>query len=340
MLTLDRATGEIADRNFLDLPGLLQPGDVLVLNDSRVIPARLYARREGLRTQANSPDPSGKVEVLLTEQRSATDWRALVKPARKAPLGECLHFDLPAPSSQDREDRPLLSAEIIEVGDFGERTLRFAPVTNFFSRLERLGHIPLPPYLHRPDTAEDRDRYQTVYAGKDKHGSAAAPTAGLHFTRRILERLRAKGVAIHYVTLHVGLGTFQPVRGREVEAIRLHHEHYTLPADTAAALNVARAEGRRIIAAGTTTVRTLEHCAVMAQGQDLQPHSGSTSIFISPGHNFQLVDAMLTNFHLPESTLLMLVCAFAGTSPVLRAYRHAVQQQYRFFSFGDCMFLS
>ncbi len=346
MLTVDRATGALADRRFVDLPSLLGPGDLLVLNNSRVIPARLYARRAGLRTQQNSPAPSGMVEVLLTQQLNVTDWRALVKPGRKIQPGEHLHFDAPSGTA------PLLSAQVLEAGEFGERTLRFSPANGFFDALEQLGHIPLPPYLHRPDTPADRARYQTVYAGTDTHGSAAAPTAGLHFTPQILEAIKDRDVEVAHVTLHVGLGTFQPVRVEHLADIRLHAEHYSLPPATADALNRARRDGRRIVATGTTTVRTLEHCAAQANAdatrptiagtnqRELQPHIGQTSIFLQPGHHFRLVDALLTNFHLPQSTLLMLVCAFAGTNSVLHAYHHAVAERYRFFSYGDCMFLA
>ncbi len=369
MLTVDRPTGALADRRFLDLPCLLRPGDLLVLNNSRVIPARLFARRTGLRTQSNSPAPTGLVEVLLTRQRSATDWHALVKPGRKVQIGEVLTFVEQSPASITKQassvgventslqdanhersnsapqvvkptDAEPLTATVLETGDHGERTLRFHFSGDFFAALDRLGHIPLPPYLHRADTPADRARYQTVYAGETTHGSAAAPTAGLHFTPAVLEEIRANGVEIAHVTLHVGLGTFQPVRVQDLADIRLHAETYTLPADTAAAINRARSEGRRIVAAGTTTVRTLEHCARMSAGAPLHPHTGQTSIFLSPGHQFQLVDALLTNFHLPQSTLLMLVCAFAGTEHVLTAYKHAVAQGYRFFSYGDCMFLA
>ena len=342
MLTLDRATGALHDRTFRDLPSLLRPGDLLVLNDSRVIPARLFAVRSGQRTQKGSPRPSGKVEVLLTQQVGPDEWRALVKPARKVLPGEVLEFHSSSTESSQsqRSNEPLLSAEVLSSGEFGERLLRFSPCSDFFGTLERLGHIPLPPYLHRPDTPEDRARYQTVYAGAAAHGSAAAPTAGLHFTPAVLAQIQQRGVQIASVTLHVGLGTFQPVHVRRLDEIRLHEEHYTLPAETASALNAARQGGRRIVAAGTTTVRTLEHCAREARGEPVKPHRGSTSIFLSPGHRFEYVDALLTNFHLPQSTLLMLVCAFAGTDAVLRAYGHAVQQRYRFFSYGDCMFLS
>jgi S-adenosylmethionine:tRNA ribosyltransferase-isomerase len=324
MLALDRGTGEYADRMFRDFPELLQEGDLLVLNDSRVIPARLFAHRAGLHTQAGH-HTSGRVQILLTEQVSEWEWLVLARPGRKALVGEVLTFGDGA-----------LRAEIAAHGEFGERTVRFEPVADFFGEIEKLGHIPLPPYIHRADVDRDRERYQTVYA--KPRGSVAAPTAGLHFTPEILDRIRARGVRIAYVTLHVGLGTFQPVRVAHVEDIHLHTERYTLPETTAVELNAARCEGRRVVAAGTTTVRTLEHCALA--GGDFVPHSGSTSIFISPGFEFRVVNALLTNFHLPQSTLLMLVSAFGGREHVLNAYRHAVAERYRFFSYGDCMFLS
>ncbi len=327
MMTVDRATGALGDRHFRDLPALLRPDDLLILNDSRVIPARLFARRGGLRTQSNSPAPSGHVEVLLTQPLGNGRWRALVKPGRKVPVGERLIFG-----------KDELLAEVVEAGEFGERTLQFAATGDFFAALDRLGHIPLPPYIHRDeDEAEDRDRYQTVYAGANAHGSAAAPTAGLHFTPEVLEQIAERGVEVQRVTLHVGLGTFQPVREEELAKIRLHEEHYTLPAATAEAILRAKRDGRRIVAVGTTTTRTLEHVAAVGR---IEPHSGGTSIFLQPGHRFQLVDALLTNFHLPKSTLLMLVSAFASRETVLNAYQHAVEERYRFFSYGDCMFLS
>jgi S-adenosylmethionine:tRNA ribosyltransferase-isomerase len=324
MLTLDRGTGDWKDRMFHDFPDLLQEGDLLVLNDSRVIPARLFAHRAGLHTQPGH-HTSGRIQVLLTEQLSEWEWRVLARPGRKALTGEVLTFGDSA-----------LRAEIIAHGEFGERTLRFEPIADFFAEVEKLGHIPLPTYIHRADADTDRDRYQTVYARQ--RGSVAAPTAGLHFTPEILDRIRARGVSIAWVTLHVGLGTFQPVRVDRTEDIHLHAERYTLPETTAAELNAAIRDGRRIVAAGTTTVRTLEHCA--QQGTEFTPHSGSTSIFISPGFEFRVVQALLTNFHLPQSTLLMLVSAFGGREHVLNAYRHAVAERYRFFSYGDCMFLS
>jgi S-adenosylmethionine:tRNA ribosyltransferase-isomerase len=335
MLVVDRTTQTYTDNFFGNLPNLLQPNDLLILNDSRVIPARLYATRAGLHTQPNSPDPTGRIEVLLTQQLAEGEWSALVRPGRKVQPGERLLFHAPD------DPTPLLEAEIVTAGDFGERTLRFSPTPDFQAILNKIGHMPLPPYIHRDDSAEDRDRYQTVYS--QQPGSAAAPTAGLHFTPEILGQLRKNGVKIEAITLHVGLGTFQPVRAENVEDIRLHAEHYTLPEATATAINTALEAGNRIIAAGTTTTRTLEHCAANAVGGRLVPHSGQTSIFIRPGHEFQIVSGLLTNFHLPQSTLLMLVSAFAGRElgreKVLAAYAHAVQQSYRFFSYGDCMLL-
>ena len=322
MLQLDRATGARRDGWFREFPELLRAGDVLVLNDSRVIPARLLGQK------AASP---GKIEALLTQQMSEWEWTALVRQGRKVQIGDTLVF-------KSRDEATSLEADVVEHGEFGERRLRFHPVPDFFARLDKIGHMPLPPYIHRPDDSGDRQRYQTVYA--QQPGSAAAPTAGLHFTPEVLERIRARGVIVCFVTLHVGLGTFQPIRVERVEDIHLHEEHYSLPESTAAALNSALAEGRRVVAAGTTTVRTLEHCAVLANGGPLAGHSGATSIFISTGYQFRVISGLLTNFHLPQSSLLMLVSAFAGRDNVLAAYRHAVEERYRFFSYGDCMFLA
>jgi S-adenosylmethionine:tRNA ribosyltransferase-isomerase len=350
MLVLDRASGTLTDANFQQLPEILRPGDLLILNDSRVLAARLYATRAGLTTQAGSPQPTGTIEVLLVEQLDVSDpaenlWRALVKPARKVLPGETLHFN-------DSAGTRILSAEVIVTGEFGERTLRFAPCDDFYDSIGRIGHLPLPPYIHRdqaaePDTPEDRERYQTVYS--DRPGSAAAPTAGLHFTPEILAALQFRGVEVQHLTLHVGLGTFQPVRVERLADIRLHAERYTLPAATADALNRARAEHRRIIAVGTTTTRTLEHIALQIEpgNHPFSPHSGSTSIFLAPGHRFRIVGGLLTNFHLPASTLLMLVSAFAapadspdaGRQTILAAYAHAIHHGYRFYSYGDCMLL-
>lgn len=318
MLALSRATGAWSDTLFANLPDLLDPGDLLVLNQSRVIPARLFAIAAGTRT-----------EVLLTEQTGEWEWKALGRPARKLYPGQKLAFR----SAEGAE----LEAEVIAKGPFGERTLRFTEDGDFFGKLDEIGHVPLPPYIKRADRNDDRERYQTVYA--TQRGSVAAPTAGLHFTEDILDRIRGRGVETVYLTLHVGLGTFEPVRVGDVESIHLHSERYVLPESTASAINRARREGRRVIAVGTTTVRVLEHCAHSGQSGELGSSAGRTTLFISPGFDFRVVQGLLTNFHLPQSTLLMLVAAFAGREPVLAAYRHAVEAKYRFFSYGDCMLI-
>jgi S-adenosylmethionine:tRNA ribosyltransferase-isomerase len=368
MLVMNRATDALRDASFTDLPSLLNPGDLLVLNDTRVIPARLYAHRTIVREREK---PSGRVEVMLTEpvksekpcapsiprsgvptDRSSSVgwssaewvgnhesqpvsgenlWRALVHPGKKVRVGEILVFPSP-------DGTIALEAEVLERNYFGSRLLRFNPVDDFYAVLDRIGHTPLPPYIRRDDAAADRERYQTVYSRE--RGSVAAPTAGLHFTPQILDALAARGVEIARITLHVGLGTFAPLRVDNLSEVRLHRERYTLSASAADAVNHAAAEGRRIVAVGTTVVRTLEHCAQQSMGCPLQEHSGETEIFISPGFQFRLVSALLTNFHLPQSSLLMLVSAFAGREPVLAAYRYAVQNKYRFFSYGDCMFIA
>jgi S-adenosylmethionine:tRNA ribosyltransferase-isomerase len=339
LLHLERQSGALADRTFRDLPGLLRPGDLVVFNNTRVFPARLYGRRSGARAQPVSPrNPAareflqGRAEVLLTRQISADarQWQALVRPGRKIGVGERLHFG-----------EGELEAEVTARGEFGERTLRFSlpgagagDAEVFFAALERLGHAPLPPYIDRPDRPADRERYQTVYARE--RGSVAAPTAGLHFTPEILEALRARGVETTEVTLHVGLGTFQPVHVERVEDHRLHGESYRISQPAAQQIEAARRESRRIVAVGTTAVRTLEHAA---QAGDVRAGSGEAGLFIYPGYHFRVVGALLTNFHLPRSTLLMLVCAFGGRERVLAAYRHAVAARYRFYSYGDCMLL-
>ena len=331
MLVLNRLAGAVRHSVFAEFPSLLQAGDVLVLNDSRVIPARLFARRT-LRREREKP--TGRIEVMLTEPVGKHRWRALVRPGRKVAIGERLVF--PAPDGSIA-----LEAEVLERGEYGERLLKFAPVANFFGALDRIGHTPLPPYIHRDDADADRERYQTVYARE--RGSVAAPTAGLHFTAEILDAIAQRGAEIARVTLHVGLGTFAPLRVERVAEVRLHKEHYTLSAEAADALNRARRENRRIVAVGTTVVRTLEACARRggdAKTGELEAHSGSTEIFISPGFEFRVASALLTNFHLPQSSLLMLVGAFAGRERVLEAYRHAVEERYRFFSYGDCMFIA
>jgi len=314
-------TGPLEGCNFLDFPDILRADDLVVFNNSRVFPARLFGRREG---------HGGQIEVLLTKRKSVepNEWECLVRPGRKVGIGERLVFGDAAIGAQ-------LWAEVVSRGEFGERGIRFEPSTDFFAAVERLGHVPLPPYIAREDEEGDRDRYQTVYASA--RGSVAAPTAGLHFTPEILARLAERGIETAHVTLHVGLGTFQPVRVETVEEHRLHGEQYEISEEMAAKINGALAAGRRIVAVGTTTVRTLEFAALQSRAKRVEAGSGEANLFIYPGFDFRVVGAVLTNFHLPESTLLMMVCAFGGRKNILRAYQHAVENRYRFYSYGDCM---
>ena len=361
LLHVQRDSGRFQDARFADFPGLLRADDLLVLNNSRVFPARLFGRRAGLQAQSVSPrNPAardflhGRVEVLLTRQLGPLEWQALVRPGRKIGVGEKIYFESsdagatsgPAPATLPT--RAELTAEVIARGDFGERTLRFAPVPDFFALLEKLGHVPLPPYIGRSnplggrctkDRAEDRERYQTVYARPDARGSVAAPTAGLHFTPEVLGQIRHKGIEVAEITLHVGLGTFQPVHVENIEEHKMHRESFHISETVAAQINRALQQRRRIVAVGTTTVRTLEYAAAQNALGQISPGSGEAEIFIYPGFQFRVIGAILTNFHLPKSTLLMLVSAFAGRENVLRAYAHAVKEKYRFFSYGDCMFV-
>jgi S-adenosylmethionine:tRNA ribosyltransferase-isomerase len=341
MMHLHRGSDLLEDRTFRDFPSLLRPDDLLVFNNTKVLPARLYGHRSGSRAQLLSTDnPAakqflrGRVEVLLAKQLSESpmEWEALVHPGRKLGIGERLYF-----GKEATEESHELAAEIVGRGTFGERQLRFDPADDFFGVVNRIGHIPLPPYIDRPDTQEDREQYQTVYA--KVLGSVAAPTAGLHFTPEILERIRQRGVETSELTLHVGLGTFQPVRAQLVEEHKLHSEWFEISQDAATRIQRAREAGRRIIAVGTTTVRTLEFAVRQSADRRITPLRGEDDIFIYPGFEFQVVGAMLTNFHLPQSTLLMLVSAFAGREGVLQAYERAVRERYRFYSYGDCMFV-
>jgi S-adenosylmethionine:tRNA ribosyltransferase-isomerase len=336
LLHLKRDQQDLDDRQFRDFPDLLRPDDLVIFNNTRVFPARLYGRRSGTKAQPLSPrNPasreflSGTIEVLLTRQVSEdpNDWECLVRPGRKIGVGEHLFFG-------DNHD---LQGEIIARGSFGERRIRFVSVPDFHAVVERIGHVPLPPYINRQDQPLDHERYQTVYA-REK-GSVAAPTAGLHFTPEILARIKARGVETAEVTLHVGLGTFQPVREECAEDHKLHREAYLISPEAAAAINRAMDTGRRIVAVGTTTVRTLEYSAGRSTTRRPQAERGEADIFIYPGYEFRVVGALLTNFHLPQSTLLMLVSAFAGKDKLLEAYRHAVREHYRFYSYGDCMFV-
>ena len=313
LLCLDRATGETEHRHFYDLPELLREGDCLVLNDSRVLPARLIGHRV----------PGGGVcEILLLTQREEDLWECLVRPGKKLRPGAKVSFG----------DGTLTAVVEAEVSD-GNRLVRFSYEGIFMEVLEALGEMPLPPYIKEKLT--DRERYQTVYSKEP--GSAAAPTAGLHFTQALLEQIRAKGVKICYVTLHVGLGTFRPVKEENILDHEMHSEFCIIPEETARLVNETKRAGGRVIAVGTTSCRTLESFA--AENGTLRPCSGWTDIFIYPGYRFRCIDALITNFHLPESTLIMLVSALAGRETILRVYREAVDLRYRFFSFGDAMFI-
>jgi S-adenosylmethionine:tRNA ribosyltransferase-isomerase len=324
MLVVHRAEGRWEDRSFRDLPEFLTPGDCLVLNDSRVFPARLFGHRAGVHSLPvgkNNPKRneflSGAVEVFLLRSVSTDgrDWQALVRPGRKMRTGERIAF----PEG--------LEGEIIARGEFGERTVRFHGADDLYAAFDRIGHVPLPPYIKRDDSPEDRERYQTVFA-REK-GSVAAPTAGLHFTPEVLARCRAAGAELAYVTLHVGLGTFQPLHQEVVEQVKLHTEHFRIAPENAARIAAAR----RVVAVGTTSVRTLE---TAARDGALE---GETDIFLYPGIPFRRTGAMLTNFHLPRTSLLVLAAAFAGRDLILDAYRHAVEARYRFYSYGDCMLI-
>jgi len=342
LLHLRRDSGTYKDRMFMDFPGLLRSGDLLVLNNSRVFPARLLGHRSGLRAQpVSSRNPAardflqGRVEVLLArrlpsrESKAPLEWEALVRPGRKIGVGEKIWFG----------EKHELQAEVTARGDYGERTLRFQAVPDFFALVEKLGHVPLPPYIAREDRSQDRERYQTVYARTEATGSVAAPTAGLHFTPEVLALIRERGVEVAEITLHVGLGTFQPLHVARVEEHRMHSENFSISEAAATQINRALEEGRRVVTVGTTTVRTLEYEAGRHGDGRIRPGSGEANIFIYPGFEFRVVGGLLTNFHLPQSTLLMLVSAFAGRENVLRAYEHAVRERYRFFSYGDCMFV-
>ncbi len=304
MLVVDRAAGTYRDHQFRDLPQFISAGDCLVLNDTRVFPSRLLGHR---------PGTTGNIEIFLTKTLTpdCSTWNALVKPGRKMGVGERVVIS------------DELHAEVLERGEFGERTVRLEAKGDLFEVLERVGHVPLPPYIRRADTSDDRERYQTVFARE--RGSVAAPTAGLHFTPEILEQCRKAGADVAHVTLHVGLGTFQPLRTDVIEEVKLHHEAISVPDATIRAMDAAK----RVVAVGTTSVRAIES----------PPGVAETDIFISPGFEFKRTGAMVTNFHLPKSSLLVLVCAFAGTELALAAYRHAVEEKYRFFSYGDCMLI-
>ena len=314
LMCLDRKTGEVFHHHFHDLTKLLQKGDLLVVNDSRVLPARLYGVKE---------DTGAKMEFLLLEQKEQNRWEVMVKPGRRAKVGSRFVFG-----------DGLLKATVLEVVEGGNRLVEFECEENIFTVLDQIGQMPLPPYI--TEKLQDKERYQTVYS--HEVGSAAAPTAGLHFTKELMQKLEEMGVKIAKVTLHVGLGTFRPVKEENILEHKMHSEHYYLPKETADLINGTKKAGGRVIAVGTTSCRTLESVATFCG--EIREAEGWTNIFIYPSYEFKVLDGLITNFHLPESTLIMLVSAFAGYENVMNAYRIAVEEKYRFFSFGDAMLIT
>lgn len=314
LLVLGRESGNIEHKHFYDIIDYLNPGDLLVCNDSRVLPARIFGIKD---------ETGARVEFLLLKQISGNRWETLCKPGKKAREGAKFSFG-----------NGIMSATVEKVNDDGNRIVSFECDDNFFAVLDKIGQMPLPPYI--TEKLKDRERYQTVYS--HELGSAAAPTAGLHFTDELLEKIKEKGVNVAYVTLHVGLGTFRPVKVNDVTNHKMHSEHYEIPEVTARLINETKKNGKRVIAVGTTSCRTLE--SVASFFGEIKPCNGFTDIFIYPGYEFKVLDGLITNFHLPESTLIMLVSAFAGYDNIMNAYNTAVEEKYRFFSFGDAMFIS
>ncbi len=313
MLVLDKKTGKIEHKHFNNILDYLNENDVLVLNDTKVMPARLYGQKE---------ETNALIEVLLLKEKTNNTWECLVKPAKRVKIGTVVNFG-----------DGILKAKCIEIKDEGIRVFKLIYDGILYEILDKLGEMPLPPYIH--EKLEDKDRYQTVYA--KNIGSAAAPTAGLHFTKELLEKVKEKGITVLYITLHVGLGTFRPVNVEDVTKHKMHSEFYMMSKETAEILNKAKKNNQRIISVGTTTTRTLE--TIMNLYDEFRECSGWTSIFIYPGYEFKAIDSLITNFHLPKSTLLMLVSALAGKDKIMKAYHEAVKEKYRFFSFGDSMFI-
>ena len=313
MLVLDKRTGEIEHKHFNNILDYLNENDVLVLNDTKVMPARLYGQKE---------ETNALIEILLLKEKTNNTWECLVKPAKRVKIGTVVNFG-----------DGILKAECIEIKDEGIRVFKLIYDGILYEILDKLGEMPLPPYIH--EKLEDKDRYQTVYA--KNIGSAAAPTAGLHFTKELLEKVKEKGITVLYITLHVGLGTFRPVNVEDVTKHKMHSEFYMMNKETAEILNKAKKNNQRIISVGTTTTRTLE--TIMSLYDEFRECSGWTNIFIYPGYEFKAIDGLITNFHLPKSTLLMLVSALAGKDKIMKAYHEAVKEKYRFFSFGDSMFI-
>jgi len=338
LMVLNREESSWQDRSFRELPEILRGDELMVVNNTRVIPARLFGHRAGVGSHpigknnpANVEFLSGKIEVLLTRKLSADTWEVLVRPGRKVRLGERVFFG-----------EGELEAEVVWRGELGLRKLRFTAKGDLQTAIEKLGHVPLPPYIRREDEPEDRTRYQTVFA---KRGSAvAAPTAGLHFTPEILAKLRKKGIEICELTLDVGLGTFQPIHEEEIENHQIHAEGYEIPDDTANRIRQAKSNGRPVLAVGTTAVRALEdsaakYVATVEKSELVKAGRAEAGIYIYPGHHFRVVDQMLTNFHLPKSSLFVMTSAFAGRELLANAYRHAIEAGYRFYSYGDCMLI-
>ena len=322
LMVINKESGEISHKIFYEITDFLNPGDCLILNDSKVIPARLFGE----------DTKSGKViEFLLLKQLEKDVWETLVKPGKKAKIGTEFIFSC-SDNNEEKKDA-ILKCEIIDILSGGSRAIKFENVTGFFAKLDEIGHMPLPPYIK--EKLKDKSRYQTVYA-KDL-GSAAAPTAGLHFTPELLEKIKSKGVNIGSITLHVGLGTFRPVKENDISKHKMHSEYFILPSETAELINTTKKRGRKVISVGTTSCRALE--SVFQKLEKIDAYEGNTEIFIRPGYKFGVIDGLITNFHLPESTLIMLVSAFTGYETTMNAYRTAVKENYRFFSFGDAMFI-
>lgn len=321
LMVVDRETGEVAHKHFYDILEYLGPGDCLVLNNSKVLPARLFGVKEGT---------GAKVEFLLTKRIEGDTWETMVRPGKRLKVGDAVTF----------ADGKLFRAVVKDYGEDGTRIVEFEYDGIFLERLEELGQMPLPPYIERENNKEDRDRYQTVYCRNE--GSVAAPTAGLHFTKELLAKAESKGVKIAYVTLHVGIGTFRPVKVDNIEEHHMHFEEYFVDEDTAETINNTIKAGGRIVSVGTTSTRTVESAARFDEESGLwlvQPGHGNTDIFIYPGYEFRIIDALITNFHLPKSTLLMLISALYNREDILRVYKIAVEEKYRFFSYGDAMFI-
>lgn len=321
LLVVHRDSGKIEHKHFYDIINYLNPGDLMVLNNSKVLPARLFGEKEGT---------GAKVEFLLIKRIEGDRWETMVRPGRRLKPGDSVMFC----------QSPLLRADIVDYGDDGTRIVEFEYEGIFMERLEEVGSMPLPPYIERSSEEDDKDRYQTVYC-KDE-GSVAAPTAGLHFTEELLAKAQEKGVELAYVTLHVGIGTFRPVKVERVEDHSMHFEEYHISEESARAINRAKAEGRRIISVGTTSTRTVESAAYYDEERgcmQVKEGSGSTGIFIYPGYEFKIIDSLITNFHLPKSTLLMLISALYDREKILDVYEEAIRERYRFFSYGDAMFI-